>query len=216
VITVVHPKKVPTPQVSTAPVAGNDAGPVRNPGEGFKVFNYEKPEYRINEILWTKPYVVKGETFEEIRKNCIDHRQADGNKRAPMNDVSEVALKVAWAGKPATEEGKSKWTAVVLASTISVNTPLWAAPKKASPGTAAQWNSFATRQAEHDKGHVSIYENTLTALAESLVHIRAEDAPSLRTESDDLVRQILERTEKQQQGYDRRQRLKPVEPKKKD
>jgi hypothetical protein len=178
---------------SAAPKAGATpmAPPmlIKNAEEGSQTSQKKQDNISFFETLTTKTFVVEGPA-------------------AAPSHPSHLKWDIRWEGKFGKEGTIFKWDSVQVFSTTTVSIPYWRGPKNPDAATVNAWNSFFQGVENHNKGHLEIYEEALASIGSGLTALRAGSEADLKAKTTSFVRTIMSRTERKQQGYDRREKTK--------
>jgi predicted secreted Zn-dependent protease len=166
----------------------------------------EKGGVTLAETVHTETYAVKGADFAHVSEAIFSRDFGKGFLGKGGRAASRTQLESSWSGRP--KAGQGKWESVVIQATMTVTWPEWAAPDTASAETVKAWNEFLSELEEHDQGHVNIYHDALVSLGEALMNLSSADEAALKKESALLVKDALDRADKQQAGHDRRMKEK--------
>lgn len=160
------------------------------------------------ETYRVETYVVNGKTFEEVEDSILTRVGGKGPLQDGKRMPSSTTLNFEWDGKPRIDAGRTKWSSIVILSTITVLYPEWKAPATVEQTSVAAWDAFIADLRQHDAGHVEIYRSGLRSLNDTLMNIDAPNEEALRTKSKTVVTEWRSRIEKRQEGHDRHAREK--------
>ncbi|MCB4756060.1 MAG: DUF922 domain-containing Zn-dependent protease [Elusimicrobia bacterium] len=231
---VLRPKKEGVKKIQVQTVPGSPPAPTINPTEAIpptgpppvapiqpQLFSFDgkpvnlsdqKGNARLFFTVRRRTYPVRGLNLKEVSKEISDLESGKGFRVGYKRDPSKTVLVSSWEGRAMAAEGRMRWEDFILQATMTVSLPQWVTVKTPSAEAIDEWNTFAFQIERHDQGHVEIYENALKSLADLMGQLTAPDEMTLRLESEKLYQEGRQRMEKQQQGYDRRQKSKPSSP----
>lgn len=195
-------KSAAKPAATPVPAAEKEA--LRNVKPDFTTVKKDKGAGSTVENMRIATYLVNGKNFAEVKETITARDGGKGFLTKGRRLPSKTVLAFSWDGKTRVEAGRTKWTGLVMESTITVTYPEWKAPAGADDANTKEWNAFIADLLEHDKGHVDIYHAALRELGDTLANVDAANEEALRLASKNIVSDWQERTEKKQEGHDRR------------
>jgi predicted secreted Zn-dependent protease len=160
------------------------------------------------ENLNIQVYPVAGKNFTEAKEMIFGHDSGKGFLKQGRRMASKTDLALTWQGKSKTDNGRARWDQLTIGSMLTVSYPEWKAPDKVDAASVSEWNGFIDELAAHDDGHVKIYRSALRALSETLLNLDSKNEETLKADTAQIIADWRARTERQQDGHDRRDREK--------
>ncbi|OVE75431.1 hypothetical protein BVX98_07715 [bacterium F11] len=177
-----------------------------HPGRQYRVI--EKRNVGIEETRQSVNYVVKGDSFQDIHDQIHSKEGGRGFLVSGGRTASQTKMKATWSANLTFEAERSRWVNIVIKATMTTTYPSWDPPPKVKDEEKGKWKKFLDDVVDHEKGHMDIFSRALAQAGESLEGLRCQNASELQKKSKQIFGESLRKAEKQQKGYDRRQRRK--------
>jgi predicted secreted Zn-dependent protease len=158
----------------------------------------------IFETVVFKTYAVGGSNVKKVFQDVYDRDDGKGFMVKRDRQASKTELDVSWEGTSIKEGNAMRWETLVIRATMTVTVPHWNAPKKPSEDSVQKWGQFVDQLEKHNGHHVEIYARGLESVGSALGQVSAKDESQLQMKSEKIYKRIMGRTEKQQDGHDRR------------